>query len=460
MRFIIGLLLALSLSLTGASYNLPNLNSAGQNTLSSVMEELIGQQFYGYILSTSPVVEDYFVNQYMDQLGSRLLAASPKPQQQLTFFVIKDGTVNAFAGPGGYIGLNTGTLMTARTEGELASVMAHEMAHVMQRHIARGIEEAKRDQLLGLGSILAGLATGGAGIAAAGASASFERGMRTSRAFEQEADRVGLQILQRAGFSRKDMANFLAQMNRDERQTPVDDIIENFSSHPLSSRRYAEAALKSDHDKASKASLQYQLIQARALADTTDDPKKTARELKQKSLNTLPAQYAYALCLLKAREYNDAIGRLKTINAQHPENSLLEASLARAYMKAGQSSKALALIKETHYYEPENTALTLTYADLLISAKHYKQAAQVLESQHEGTSSLAYLDLLAHAQGHGGEKKAAFVTRAKLYAKVGQLAQAIMQLGRAQSFQKPVGLNLEIKRLKQDYQQKRSLMAA
>lgn len=449
-------LIFFSVSLIGSANNLPQFNSAAQGTLSSIQEAVIGSQFYGYILSTSNIVHDPFVQQYVTQLGYRLRAVSPKPGQALTFFVIKDESLNAFAGPGGYIGINTGTIIAAKTEGELAGVMAHEIAHVLQRHIARGIEQAKRDQLLSLGSVLAALAVGGSaagGLASAGGASSFERGMHTSREFEQEADRLGIQILQKAGFKAADMTNFVANISRGQAISPVDEIAEQFQSHPLAAKRFAESSLQSGSEKASPASLKYQLIQARAMTETVNDLPKAIRDIKKQSTHpTLAMQYALACLYLKAKQAKSALPILEAINQKQRENVLIESTLAEALIDTGKKAAGFKLFQQIHYYEPENLALTQYYADALIHDKQYKKAITLLQNlDEEQQNTMTSLDLLAYAQGKSGDIKLALITRAKLYATVGQFQQALTQLQRAKSMKSHPGYNLRIDRLMQSY---------
>ena len=158
-RLLVFIILCCTL-VANASYNLPQLGQPGYDGLTPVQEDALGLKFYAYILQTLPIDNDPLLNQYIQSLGARLVRSCDTPHGHFVFLVVKDNDVNAFAGPGGYVAVNTGTITTARNEAELAAVMSHEIAHVTQRHIARSIASMKKMQAANIAGILAAIALG------------------------------------------------------------------------------------------------------------------------------------------------------------------------------------------------------------------------------------------------------------------------------------------------------------
>lgn len=441
------------------SSKLPNFNSAAQNTFSSIEEEQIGKLFYADVRQRYPLIQDVFVNQYVKELGQHLIAYSPKPKQRAVFFVIRDTDINAFAGPGGYIGINSGTILAAKTRGQLASVMAHELAHVEQRHIARGIEQSKTDQIVGIAAILASIATGSIGAAAAGGAGTFESGMHTSRSFEQEADRIGLEILQKAGFKKSDMAAFLQNLAQNKRRTGLEEFEEIFSSHPSGNNRLAEVSNFRGKQQTQTATLDYQLIQARALVDSSPRSRTLVRKLK-KSLGSDPKaislQYAYALSLIDTDKAKKALSLLQKLSTRFPDNVLINAAKAEGLFASGQRRQALKFLGEELEYQPDNIALALFYSHLLISNKQYAKAVKILRPfAYELKNSANFLSIYSHAQGKSGNKVKGYILRAKFFALLGIYSSAILQLQQALRFDKKGNYKFQINRLLKYYKTER-----
>ncbi|HEY5971349.1 MAG TPA: M48 family metalloprotease, partial [Pseudoxanthomonas sp.] len=204
---------------------------------------------YGYLL------EDPMLDEWMQGIGGRLGADSDQPRQPYNFFLLKDRQINAFATLGGYIGTNAGLILTAEREDEVAAVLSHEIAHVTQQHVLRGVERAQRDQipiLLGmLGAIVLAQAAGGnsSGDASQAAMASAmgliqQRQIDYTRSNESEADRIGIRTLARAGYDVGAMAGFFERMSQamrgnrggDRERTP-----DYLQTHPVTTTRISEA---------------------------------------------------------------------------------------------------------------------------------------------------------------------------------------------------------------------------
>jgi predicted Zn-dependent protease len=194
-----------------AQVQLPDIGSPESNTISLADERAIGELFMREIRSRVKLVDDAEVEDYIQSLGYRLLSQSDSQQFGFTFFVVEDAGINAFAAPGGYIGINSGLITASESEGEVASVVAHEIAHVTQRHIAQAVAVADRSSMQTLAGIIAAIIIGtqspdaGQATAAAVIGSQIQKQLNFSRANEQEADRVGMQLLQGAGFDPRAM---------------------------------------------------------------------------------------------------------------------------------------------------------------------------------------------------------------------------------------------------------------
>src|SRR5512134_3004360 len=227
---------------------LPELGDAAGATIAPQVERRIGESIVREIRFRHPAyVDDPEVSDYVDGLGRRLLAANPGAQPDFEFFVVRDPTINAFALPGGFVGVHTGLLLAAESESELASVLAHEIAHVTQRHIARMLGQQQQMQLPMLAAIAAAILLGGSRPdLAAGATAAVQAGavqtqLSYSRDFEREADRIGFQALEDAGFDMHAMGSFFEKMQRGMRIADDGSVPGYLRTHPITTERIADA---------------------------------------------------------------------------------------------------------------------------------------------------------------------------------------------------------------------------
>src|SRR5690606_35672994 len=228
--------------------NLPDIGSPADALLSKSDEAILGREIMRSIRASGMLVEDPIVNEYINEIGHRLAAQVNQGDHRFTFFVVDDPHINAFALPGGDIGVHTALLEATRSEDELAGVLAHEIAHVTQRHIARALHANQRQSILStaimLGAILAGAASGSGdamqGAIAVAQGTAIQQRINFTRANEYEADRVGIAALADAGFDPQGMASFFEVIPDNTR--PVEARVPEFlRTHPVSSARIAEA---------------------------------------------------------------------------------------------------------------------------------------------------------------------------------------------------------------------------
>jgi len=256
-RWTLCIALSAALPLAGAQTpgTLPEMGSSAAELLTPAQEQAYGGMMLRQLRAYDMVIDDPLLEGYLQGLGYRLASRSDRPVQPFTFFLMRSRQINAFATIGGYIGMNAGLILTAEREDEVAAVMAHEIAHVTQRHVLRAVEKAQRDQLpimLGmLGAILASSQAGsGDGVQAAivgGMSMIQQRQIDYTRSNEHEADRLGIQTLSRAGYEPIAMADFFARMERQMRgNTGGAQAPEYLRSHPVTTTRISEAKARAE----------------------------------------------------------------------------------------------------------------------------------------------------------------------------------------------------------------------
>jgi len=421
-----------------SAVNLPQLAPAGYNGMTPYEEKVAGQQFYAYMQARGNLVYDPLALDYINHLGFKLIAASNRPQQHFLFFIVKDSQINAFAGPGGYIGVNTGLILFAKTEGELAAVLAHEIAHVTQRHIAQSIEAANRGKIPATAAAIAGLLIGVPAISMGAIGASAQSQLNFTRAQEQDADHEGTKTLQRAGFDPNDMATMFDHMQRASYSNSSDQF-EFLSTHPANKNRIARAQHQTSVMSTTKkhvSSLHFYLIQTHLSVELSGDPQKVLlffeKNLK-KNPHNLIYQYGYALALARNHHTKTALHAMQTVAAQDPDEIYFTLSLADLQNDSGNTQDALKILSEQIKFYPDYFPLTLQYATTLIKANQSKQAALFLKKHYrEYDDNLLFLDLYQEALGKSGDMAGCYEARAKIYGLFYQPKMAIGQLELAQ----------------------------
>jgi len=234
-------------SLLCRAEGLPDLGDVSQATISPQQERQIGEQSMFEIRADKSYLDDAEVSDYLNQLGYQLVANSNEPGQEFEFFALNDNTINAFAMPGGFIGVNTGLILTAQSESELASVLSHEIAHVTQHHLARMVAGQKFDSIASMAAIAVAILAArsnpdAAQATIAGAQAgAIQRQLNFTRTHEEEADRIGLATLQKAGFDIRAMPAFFERLQKATRLLEG-NMPSWLRTHPITSDRIADIA--------------------------------------------------------------------------------------------------------------------------------------------------------------------------------------------------------------------------
>lgn len=391
---------------------LPDLGDPSQAALSPQQERQIGEQSMLEIRADKSYLDDSEVNDYLNRLGYRLVANSNDPTQDFDFFAVNSHDINAFALPGGFVGVNTGLILTAQSESELASVLAHEIAHVTQHHIARMFAHQKLNTPAAIAAlavaILAARTNPNAsmGVLIGAEAGSIQQQLTFTREHEQEADRIGLATLQKAGFDVRAMPAFFERLQRDTRLL-ASNAPSWMRTHPITSDRIAdiENRVRQMPYHLVADSLDFQLVRSKLLMEdkTPQDAIAYFSDAlgPRKFGNPVAQRYGLALALFRNGNIHRAAHELDILNKQHSSSAMIRTLAGRIYRAEGASSdKLMEFYRMAVQTYPRHRALTYDYADLLITGRHYKVALKLLEdriSSHPDDARLYELQARTYA---------------------------------------------------------------
>ena len=427
-------------SATSAQVRLPDFGDASEQVLSPAQERVLGEAFMREVRSRLVVVDDPLVEQYVRSLGYRLVASSDRRDLEFTFFVVADESLNAFAAPGGFIGVNAGMILATRSESELASVFAHEIAHVTQRHIARAIDHAGRSNIPVLAGILAAIVIGtqnveaGQATAAAVIGASAQRQINFTRQNEMEADRVGIRMLADAGFDPREMAGVFEKLQNTARfsQHPP----EFLSTHPVTTNRIAEARERADRldYRQHESSESYYLVRAALRARIVRDPQRVLdefiEELASGTAQSVTANsYGQALAMIRLGREDHARAVLESLVDSSPDNMAFRAVLAASERRRGNLERALSLYAEGLDLYPGDRLLSGGYAVTLTEAGRPDETLKLIDDyERRNAMDPEMFRLRADAYGQLGRMLESRADLAEHFYLNGQLVRAIHQL--------------------------------
>ncbi len=433
--------------------DLPSLGEAGGDDLSPAAERKLGEAIMREARQDPQYMDDPDSTEYLNNLGYKLVAASPARYTDFNFFFVRDPMMNAFALPGGFIGVHTGLILTAQSESELAAVLAHEIGHVAQRHIARMIAKERDSGMIALGALLLAILAARSGSSssgqmteaaiAAGQAAAIQQQLNFSREAEREADRVGFQILNGAGFDVTAMATFFTRLQQGSR------IYESAApaylrTHPLTVERIADIQTRVRELKPHPHpdSLDFQLVRARLRVLQDDSVQGTRDALDyfkgQLANHSTPseaaANYGAAVAALKlnqpavALQYAQTARRLARTPAAMLDKIVADARYAAAKTDT-ERADAVRMARDATVRFPISRLTAMNYVDLLQKSGQDEPAVAFLREQLAlPHSEPQYYELLARSFAALGHKTLQHQATAEMYLLKGSLPAAIDQL--------------------------------
>ena len=438
----ISLLAGLAAAFAAAAQGLPDLGSAGDAVLSPQIERRIGESIVRDMRFREPAyLDDPEIAEYLGGIGERIAREMPGTRHDFEFFVLRDPSLNAFALPGGFMGVHTGLIAAAETESELASVIAHELAHVTQRHIARMLGKQDEMGLPVLAALAAAVLLGrsrpdlAAGAAAAAQAGAVQATLAYSREFEREADRVGFAALEQAGFDARAMAVFFERLQRAMRVADDGSMPGYLRSHPVTVERIADAQNKAAAlpYRQHPDSVEFHLVRAKLRAQAGDARDAVAHiesaVRERRHASEAAARYGLALALLRARRPGEAQAQIRLARAAGAAGPMVEGAEARARQAQGDPAGAAALLEKARGRHPRSRALVYAHVSALQEAGRHAPALGVLEGEvreHPRDAQLRSLQARSHAAL--GQRVQEHQAQAEVYALQGSLPAAIEQL--------------------------------
>ncbi|MCW8882327.1 MAG: M48 family metalloprotease [Sedimenticola sp.] len=423
---------------------LPDIGNPSGNILTPAEEERLGRAFMRSIRSTMPVIQDPLLSAYIQSVGDQVVKGNTNASGSFEFFLINSPQINAFAGPGGHIGVYSGLITTTESESELASVIAHEIAHVTQKHLVRTYDAVKSMSLpaaaLAIAAVAIGAATNNTNFAVAAATGVqaglAQREINFTRSHEEEADSIGIKTLATAGFDPTAMPVFFSRMGKASRLYDNGKLPEFLRSHPVTTNRIADAyGRANDYPyKQRSDSLGYHLARERLRVLAFNDPREGI-DFYSKSLeegryrNEESHQYGYALSLIGNRQYSQArelLAKLTSLRPTQIEYLAAKAELDKLDKQPEQGLKTLEYGLAEH---PGNYPLSIYLAQALLDIGKPQAVQPLLENLLSGhpDDTLIY-KLLAQAAGDSGNKTQGHQYLAEYYYHTGALKEALMQL--------------------------------
>ncbi|AHG18972.1 hypothetical protein Z042_04645 [Chania multitudinisentens RB-25] len=427
---------------------LPDIGTSAGGTLSIGQELLMGDFYVRQLRASAPLINDPLLTQYINQLGNRLVANAYSVKTPFHFFLVRNDEINAFAFFGGNVVLHSALFRETDNESQLASVLAHEISHVTQRHLARAMEDQQRNAPLtwvgALGSILLAMANPTMGMAAlSGTLAGAQQGIISfTQANEQEADRIGIQLLQRAGFDPEAMPDFMQKLADQSRYSSKPP--EMLLTHPLPDSRLSDARNRANQmqRRIVQSSQDYLLARVRTLGMYSAEGYGLTEEIlasysKGNQREQMAAQYGRAILFYEAKKYDQARNTIQPLLTQDPKNVWLLDLMTDIDLGQQKASQAIARLQAANAEQSKNPVLLLNLANAYVEGNQAAQASRILNRYtfaHPNDPN--GWDLLAQANAAQGLRAEELSARAESLALAGRLDQAIELLSNASSLQK------------------------
>jgi len=373
---------------------LPDLGDSSQMALSPQDERRIGEEIMRDVNASGDVIKDIEVVDYLQGLGYRLAASSGEAPQKFTFFVVQDSSINAFALPASIIGVHSGLILAAGSESELASVISHEIGHVTQRHIARMIAQQKQDAWQSFAAMAFALLAARSNPQLAGASmqaaqaGAIQKQLDYTREHEREADRVGLQILNNAGFDTRAMPAFFDKLIKGTRfyegSAPA-----FLRTHPLTTERIADVRNRVEQIPYRQVtdSPEFNFTRAKLRATTVSPSQAVAwfRDIldEKKYVDEASQRYGLAVALMRANRLDEAREEVAWLRTKAPRNPMIETLAGNLLVAMGNQRQAESHFKQALSAYPNHRGLIYGYAELLLATNQLDTAIKLLNEKQQ-----------------------------------------------------------------------------
>ena len=395
MKIVVTYILTILISINLASVedineiNLPELGDRVSGAVSSDEEKAIGEMFLQQVYSNAPLISDPIIFEYTEHLIYRLSEYSQVKDRYFKILLIDDDSLNAFAAPGGIIGVNGGLFLYSDNEGQFSSVLAHELAHLSQRHFARNVLKSQDSNLASalvmVSSIAIALISNNPNAMAVGPAILQSQSLRYSRLFEKEADRVGFANLVKAGYHPESMGEMFENMN-EIRRLSGDLPPEFLLTHPLSSSRISDAFNAAENlpiEGTKKNSLEFSLIKARLEIYYENISQNSLRKFRER-VNQDPTEsnlYGLALAHQKNNNYEESLELINKLISSYPKNLVLNNTKVDFLFESGKYEDALVHVNKFLEISPRNYPLSISKSKILLSMERYFESEEIIRDQ-------------------------------------------------------------------------------
>lgn len=451
--------------------NLPVLGDYSSSSISLSGEYELGRIWLSIYRSAVKEHNDPMIRTYLEDLLYRLSEDSEVQDRRFEFLVLQDKSINAFAAPGGIIGINLGMFLETEKEGELASVMCHELAHLSQRHYARSQNRSSplANALMVLGSIVVAAASRNPEAILIAPAAMQQMSINFTRSNEKEADRVGFNNLVRAGFDPNDMTSMFQRM-QDKYQTKSSEEFSYLMTHPLPSERLTDMKVRADNLPKSvntiyRDNIDFYFMQKRAESWSEKDTRKLIKKYK-KNIDSkdykvsASNKYGLALAYKETKKFNEAFKIVRSLMKENPNNLVLESSLMELHLAAGNYFEAISLGRNILEIHQSNYSASILLAEAYLKNQNPEEAEKLLKdlSKNRETDPNVWFKL-AEAQGLSGNILELHRSRAEYFILTGRFDAAVFQLKEALSLSNNLFEIKEsiIRRLEEIFAKKRAL---
>lgn len=435
------LILALILSTVPVvlAQRLPDLGDPSQAAFTPLQERMLGQRIMREARRDPTYYDDAEVTDYVARVGNRLAARGSDMRQEFEFFMMRDPQINAFALPGGYIGVHTGLLLAAQSESEMAGVVAHEISHVTQRHIARMINNQQSTQWMEIAALAVAILAARSNsqlaeaAAAIGPALAVQQQLNFSRDFEREADRMGLQLLEKAGFDPQGMAIFFERLQRATR-VYEGGAPSYLRTHPVTHERIADIQSRAQELRYRQVPdhIDFHLVRAKMKAEF-DAPREAVAFFRdaladKRFLSEAGTRYGLVASLLRTRDVPGAWKEFAVLRSLVKGNPMVEALGCRIRL-AGGDPDTYKCFREAAQAHPGHRALTYEHAEALLQARQAEAALRVVDARlanYPDDHRLYLFQARAHALLN--RRLAQHRSQAEAYVRMGSLSAAIEQL--------------------------------